>query len=205
MDDNVKAVLDSYHERIREEHSKRRTTLPGDHGGGRDERLLAVGPDTGQLINILARSLKAPTILEIGTSYGYSGIWLGDAARASGGRLITLELQDYKSAHAREKAVEAGLSDYIDFKVGDALQLIAELPDKIDFVLLDLWKDLYVPCLESFYPKLNPGAIIVADNMIRPGNEHIAAYARAVRAKPHITSVLLPVGSGIELSRFEPA
>jgi len=156
------------------------------------------------VINILARSLAAPTILEIGTSYGYSSIWLADAARASGGRLITMELQDYKSAYAREMATKAGLAGYIDFRVGDAVRMIDELPGKVDFVLLDLWKDLYVPCLEAFYPKLNPGAIVVADNMIRPGGEEVKRYGRAVRAQPGMTSVMLPVGTGIEVSRFEP-
>ena len=163
-----------------------------------------MGPETGRLINILARSLKAPTILELGTSYGYSGVWLAEAARATGGRLITMELQDYKSNRAREMASQAGLADHVDFKVGDAVQMIAELPAGIDFVLVDLWKDLYVPCLEAFYPKLNPGAIIVADNMLRPANDEVKQYARAVRALPGITSILLPVGSGIEISRFTP-
>jgi len=197
MDDKVKSILALYHERIREEDRTRGS-------GGLDQRLLAVGPDTGQVINILARSLAAPTILEIGTSYGYSGIWLADAARASGGRVITMELQDYKSAYAREMATKAGLADHIDFRVGDAVRMIAELPGKVDFVLLDLWKDLYVPCLEAFYPKLNPGAIVVADNMIRPGGEEVKRYGRAVRAQPGMTSVMLPVGTGIEVSRFEP-
>lgn len=197
MDDKVKNVLALYHERIREEDKTRGS-------GGLDQRLLAVGPDTGQVINILARSLAAPTILEIGTSYGYSGIWLADAARASGGQVITMELQDYKSTYAREMATKAGLADHIDFRVGDAVRMIAELPGKVDFVLLDLWKDLYVPCLEAFYPKLNPGAIVVADNMIRPGGEEVKRYGRAVRAQPGMTSVMLPVGTGIEVSRFEP-
>jgi predicted O-methyltransferase YrrM len=201
MDDKIIAVLDAYHELIREQRSKPRET-PAE--GEQDHRLLAVGPNTGQLINILARSLEAPTILELGTSYGYSGIWLAEAARATGGRLITMELHDYKSAFARDMATKAGLADHVDFKVGDAVQMITELPIRVDFVLVDLWKDLYVPCLEAFYPKLNPGAIIVADNMVRPGNEHIQRYGMAVRAKPGITSVLLPVGSGIEISRFEP-
>ena len=131
--------------------------------------MYAVGPETGRLLNILARSLKTPTILEIGTSFGYSSIWLAEAAQASGGRLITMELQDYKSAHAREMAVKAGLAGCIDFRVGDAVQMIGELQGGIDFVLVDLWKDLYVPCLEAFYPKLSAGAIIVADNMTLPG------------------------------------
>ena len=197
MDDKVKNVLALYHERIREENRTRGS-------GGLDQRLLAVGPDTGQVINILARSLAAPTILEIGTSYGYSGIWLAEAARATGGRLITMELQDFKSSRAREMASQAGLADHVDFKVGDAVQMISELPAGIDFVLVDLWKDLYVPCLKAFYPKLNPGALIVADNMLRPATEEVKQYGKAVRALRGITSVLLPVGSGIEISRFAP-
>jgi predicted O-methyltransferase YrrM len=115
-----------------------------------------------------------------------------------------MELQDYKSSRAREMASQAGLADHVDFKVGDAVQLISELPAGIDFVLVDLWKDLYVPCLKAFYPKLNPGALIVADNMLRPATEEVKQYGKAVRALRGITSVLLPVGSGIEISRFAP-
>jgi predicted O-methyltransferase YrrM len=199
MDKRIEDVLEAYHQRIAAEHE-----LPFD-AASIDQRLLPVGPDTGRLINIIARSYSAPTILEIGTSYGYSGIWLAEAARATGGRLITLELQDYKSAYAREMSAKAGLADHVDFRVGDALELIAALEGKVDFVLLDLWKDLYTPCLELFYPKLNPGAVIVADNMTFPGGEEVARYGRAVRAKPGISSVLLPVGSGLEVSRYDPA
>jgi predicted O-methyltransferase YrrM len=204
MDDKITAVLDAYQALIREQEEQRDQTPAADRHSERDHRLLAVGPQTGRLINILARSLKAPRILELGTSYGYSGIWLAEAARASGGRVVTMELQDYKSAYARDMAAKAGLVDAIDFKVGDAVAMMAELPFGLDFVLLDLWKDLYVPCLEAFYPKLNPGAIIVADNMLHPGGEEVKRYGKAVRAKPGMTSVLLPVGSGLEISRFEP-
>lgn len=200
MDDKIQAVLEAYHTRMRDEESARQKSPPaGDAGSWRDRALLAVGPDTGRLINILARSLKAPTILELGTSYGYSGIWLAEAARASGGRLITMELQDYKSAYARDMADKAGLADQVEFRVGDAVQMIGDLPPGLDFVLVDLWKDL-----EAFFPKLKPGAIIVADNMLRPGGEEVKRYGRAIRAKPGITSVMLPVGTGIEVSRYEP-
>jgi predicted O-methyltransferase YrrM len=201
MDEKITAVLEAYHERIAVERSAPRV-MP--MSGQEDRRMRAVGPQTGQLLNILARSLEAPNILELGTSYGYSGIWLAEAARATGGRLTTMELHDYKSNSARDMASKAGLADHIDFKIGDAVRMIAELPFQLDFVLIDLWKDLYVPCLEAFYPKLKPGAIIVADNMIRPGSEDVKRYGRAVRAKPGITSVLLPVGTGIEVSRYEP-
>ena len=204
MDAKVTEVLDSYHALIREQEEQRDQTPAADRHSERDHRLLAVGPQTGRLMNILVRSLKAPSILELGTSYGYSGIWLAEAARASGGRVVTMELQDYKSAYAHDMAAKAGLADYIDFKVGDAVPMISELPFGLDFVLVDLWKDLYVPCLEAFYPKLNPGAVIVADNMLHPGGEEVKRYGKAVRAKAGMTSVLLPVGSGLEVSRFEP-
>ncbi|RAI58119.1 O-methyltransferase [Roseicella frigidaeris] len=205
MDQAVTAVLETYEAMIRAERAAPRAMPPGGRDGGQDMRMRAVGPETGRLLNILARSLAAPTILELGTSFGYSGLWLAEAARATGGRLVTMELHAYKSAFAREMAEKAGLAAHVEFLVGDAVAMIQALPGKVDFVLVDLWKDLYLPCLEAFYPRLNPGAIVVADNMIRPGNADVRRYGEAVRAKPGMRSVLLPVGSGIEVSRFLPA
>lgn len=200
MDGAVAAVLERYHRRMRREREERQSGGLGEDW--RDRHLLAVGPATGRLLNILARSLEAPTILEIGTSFGYSGIWLAEAARATGGRLITLELAAHKQAQAREMAEAAGLAASIDFRLGDAVALIGALECRVDLVLLDLWKDLYVPCLEALLPKLNPGAILVADNMIRPPSEGARAYGARVRSLPGVGSLLLPVGSGIEVSRF---
>lgn len=127
-----------------------------------------------------------------------------EAALASGGHVTTMELHDFKSAHARERAVEAGRAGYVDFRVGDAVEMIGELSSGIDFVLVDLWKEFYPPCLEAFYPRLNAGAILVADNIIRPGKQGALRYAEAVRAKPGMASILLPVGAGLEVSRFQP-
>jgi predicted O-methyltransferase YrrM len=205
MDDAVKAVLAEYHARIDAEWKRLRESPPA--GGIEqiiDQLLLAVGPDTGRLLNVLVRSLSKPNVLELGTSYGYSGIWLAEAARASGGRVTTMELAEYKSQYARAMVTKAGLADFIDHRVGDAVKGIEQLDFGLDFVLVDLWKDLYVPCLEAFYPKLRPGAIIVADNMRVPDPVAAKQYQKAVRAKRGITSVILPVGSGIEVSRFEP-
>lgn len=207
MDQAIADVLAIYDARMQDDMRKMKAARDGQTSFDevRDQVLLAVGPETGQLINILAKSIKAPTILELGTSYGYSGIWLAEAARASGGRLITMEKADYKSNYAREMSAKAGLADHVDFQVGDAVQMIHELPHGVDFVLVDLWKDLYVPCLEAFYPKLNPGAVIVADNMRQPDPVEAAKYQAAVRAKPKMTSIPVPVGSGLEISRFDAA
>jgi predicted O-methyltransferase YrrM len=192
-------VLDEYHEMIRNERGTKSTP-----SNGRDRRLRAIGPQTGQLINIIARSLERPTILELGTSYGYSGIWLAEAARATGGRLITMEILEYKSAFAHEMSEKAGLSPYIDFKVGDALKMITELKTAVDFVLIDLWKDLYVPCLRAVMTKLNPGAILIADN-IGFNRADTRDYVYTIRAMRELTSVSMPVGQGLEISRYKAA
>ncbi len=206
MDQAVQRVLDEYQQRIEAERPRmREAAAAGTFGGIIDEFLLPVGPESGRLINIRAKSLKAPTILELGTSYGYSAVWLAEAARATGGRVVTMELSEKKSAYARAMSEKAGLAGFVDFRVGDAVKLIEELPHGIDFVLVDLWKDLYVPCLEAFYPKLRSGAIVVSDNMIEPASaaEDVARYQKAIRAKPKMRSILVPVGSGLEISRFD--
>ena len=99
---------------------------------------------------------------------------------------------------------KAGLLDFVEFKHGDALQILAALPGPIDFMLLDLWKRFYVPCFDLAYPKLAKGATIVADNMCYPEGVRETAdnYRKHVKSKPGIDSVLLSIGSGIELSRY---
>jgi len=170
-----------------------------------DEFLLSVGPATGQLMNLLAKEMKAKTILEVGSSYGYSTVWLAEAARATGGKVISLEIRPEKQKHARASIEKAGLGAFVDFRLGDAADLLSKLNESVDFVLLDLWKNLYIPCFDLFYPRLRDGALIVADNMLYPESSvaHAEAYRKHIRTKPHIQSVLLQVGSGLELSRFK--
>ncbi len=173
----------------------------------RDQLLLRIGPDTGRLVNILAKGAGARRLLELGTSYGYSTVWLAEAARETGGRVITLDLARHKQDYARMMLERAGLADRVDCLTGDALEILKELDGPFDFVLIDLWKDLYVPCFELIVPKLAPRAILVADNMLRP--EYARADAEAYRARVRrcrdMESVLLEVGSGICVSRYAPA
>lgn len=169
-----------------------------------DRFLLSVGPATGRLMNLLVKEAKAKTVLEIGSSYGYSTVWLAEAVRETGGVVVSLEIHPDKQKHARDSIERAGLHGLVDFGLGDARESLRALTRKVDFVLLDLWKDLYIPCFDLFYPKLNPGALIVADNMIFPesAREDAAAYQKHIRTKSGIQSLLLPVGFGIELSRY---
>jgi len=201
VDDKVSAVFREYEARAAQEARAMR------EGGrfNRDEVLLWVGPDTGRLPHELVTGSGAKNILELGTSYGYSGVWLADAARNTGGKVITCDVAGNKQDYARGMMAKAGLSDFIEFRVGDARETIKTLANGIDFVLVDLWKDLYVECLELFFPKLAAGATIVADNMLRPieAKADALAYRRAVRRKPGVSSVLLPVGSGLEVSRLK--
>lgn len=169
------------------------------------ERISACGRSVRRqrVLHALAANLDQPRILEIGTSFGYSTLWLADAARRAGGHLTTLEKHAYKSEYVQGMAELAGLTAKIDFRIGDALDLVPGLSCNFDLVFIDLWKDLYQPALEAVLPKIRPNAIIVAENMIRPGSEEIRAYRRAVRAVKGMRSLLLPVGTGLEISVFK--
>lgn len=203
MEQAIEALLTEYDRRSAEEWRRAEALGPAAFDR-RDEMLLAVGRATGQLLNILVRESAARSILELGTSYGYSAIWLAEAARDTGGTVVTTELAANKSQFAREKLASVGLDRYVDFRVGDAVELLETMSGPFDFVLVDLWKDLYVPCLERFIDKLAVGAIVVADNMLLPetAREQAAAYRRRIRESGVFDTVLLPVGSGIELSRY---
>jgi predicted O-methyltransferase YrrM len=202
MDDAVTHVLNDYQARLARETEQQQSLEPQKVMALRDEFLLAVGPETGMILNLLARGMGAKTILEVGTSYGFSTVYLAEAARAAGGKVITLELAAEKSRHAREQLVRAGLDAFVDFRVGSALEILPQLSGPFDFVLIDLWKDLYVPCLDLMYGKLSQGALVAADNMLYPefARADADAYRRHVRTLD-FDSVLLPVGSGVELSR----
>jgi predicted O-methyltransferase YrrM len=169
-----------------------------------DELLLPIGPATAALVNTLIKEAGSRAILEVGTSYGYSTIWLAEAAQATGGVVTTLELHPRKADYARAQLEKAGLAELVDFRVGDALAALEQLPGPFDFVLLDLWKEFYVASFDLIYPKLADGALIVADNMIYPerARRYADVYRERVRKAPGMTSVLLHVGSGIELSRY---
>jgi predicted O-methyltransferase YrrM len=205
IDAAVLAVLADYEARAEREEALWDTLGPEEAERRIDEMLLPVGRATGTLLNLLAREAGARRILEVGSSFGYSTVWLADAARAVHGKVISLELKAGKTEYATAQLARAGLADFVEFRIGDALESLAALAGPFDLVLIDLWKNLYVPVFELLYPKLAPGALVIADNMIEPASArpHAQAYRHAVQVARDMTSVLLPVGNGIELSRYQ--
>ncbi|MEH2251877.1 O-methyltransferase [Nostoc sp.] len=199
---NVLSELDA---RLEAEHNQFKAFSPEERGKHLDEMMLAVGSQTGEFLNILLKTQRGKHILEIGTSFGYSTIWLAEAARVNGGRVTTLECVAAKQAQAVENIRRVGLEDFVDFQLGDALKLLEVLPGTWDFVLLDLWKELYIPCFDLFYKKLAPGAIVVADNIIVPSHSRtiMKTYQQYVRTKPDLDSIEINIGQGLELTQKE--
>lgn len=197
----AKAVFAAYEARAAADDTRMRDLGPAGFAI-RDEFLLPVGAEVGAFLHALILAKRPARILELGTSYGYSTLFLADAAKVVGATLITMELADYKQAYARAQLGEAGLADVVDWRCGDAVAMIHADPGPFDFVLIDIWKDLYTPCLEAVYPKLSDEGILAADNMISPevARQDVRVYRAAVRAKPDLQTTLLPIGQGIELS-----
>ena len=205
IDPAVSAVLADYEARAEREQDIWSTRSADENLRRRDEMLLPVGRAAGMLMNLLIKEGEARRILEVGSSYGYSTTWLAEAARAIGGKVISLELQAAKTQYADTQLERAALADFVEFRVDDALASLRQLPGPFDFVLIDLWKDLYVPVFELLHRKLSPGAIVVADNMLFPEEfrAEARAYQQRVRAAAGMSSVLLAVGNGLEVSRYQ--
>jgi predicted O-methyltransferase YrrM len=208
MDQAVRDVLAEYHVRAEAEDQVMAGLSIAEFAQRIDEFLISIGPDTGQLLHMLARSLEAKQLVELGASYGYSTIWLADAARETGGKVHSFELSRKKVEFIRAKLRSVGLEDYVEFHVGDALKTLPELDVPLDLVLIDCWKSLYIPAFKLIFPKLSASGVVVADNMLHPVEiRHEARkYQAFVRELPELESIALPIGSGLELTRRrEPA
>jgi predicted O-methyltransferase YrrM len=157
---------------------------------------LAVARETAQLLYVLARAIKARSIVEFGTSFGISTLYLAAALKDNGGgRVIGSEFEPSKVQAARANMAAAGLADLVDIREGDALETLArDLPESIDLVLLDGAKTLYAPVLARLAPRLRTGALIVADNA-----DMCPEYLEVVR-KPDAGYVSVSVAEDVELT-----
>ena len=190
MDERGLAWLDEL-ARLGEAHDARET----EHR----RRKLNITPDTGRLLWILVRGPRATRILEVGTSNGYSTIWLADAARETGGRVLTLERSPEKVAEARANLARAGLTDHVEIREGPAAETLAALPGPFDFVFLDADRPSYRAYLELVTPKVVRGGLLVADNVVSHRAE-LEDYLRCLAADPSWFTVTVPIGKGEEVS-----
>lgn len=167
-----------------------------DYYGRMKDLALPVSRETGALLYMLARSCRARTIIEFGTSFGISTLHLAAALRDNGGgRLITTEFEPSKVARARDNLTAGGLIDLVEIREGDALQTLGvDLPETVDLLLLDGAKALYPEILDLVESRLRPGALIVADNA-----DYSPDYLSRVRS-PANGYLSTPFAGDVELS-----
>jgi caffeoyl-CoA O-methyltransferase len=190
LDDLVRAVLARLEE---EDRAEREAGTP------RAERSRAVAPTTGRFLFSLVAAQADCEVLEVGGSRGYSTIWLAAGVRYLGGRVLSLESDPKKVDAWRRNIAEAGLEEHAEVVGGDALETLADLNDVFDVVFLDAEKEQYEHLFSLARTKLEPGALVVADNVLSHV-ETLGEYSRARQADPTLSSVTVPLDRGLELT-----
>jgi predicted O-methyltransferase YrrM len=190
MDDALLALLEKL-ARLGEDNDARETARP--------RRMLNITRDTGRLLWILVCATRATRILEVGTSNAFSTIWLADAARTTGGRVTTLEVNPDKIALARANLASAGLADVVDILEGPAAETLATLTGPFDLVFLDADRPSYLTYLELVVPRLRTGGMLVADNVTSHASE-LTDYLSRVKSHPELFAVTVPIGNGEEIA-----
>jgi len=137
---------------------------------------LPISKEQGEAIRQLIIENDCKNVVEFGTSFGISTIYLADAVRQTGGKVITTELLESKATRAIQNVSEAGLNDYVEVRIGDAMETLKGYADPIDFLFLDGWKDLYLPLFQMLEPQFHGGTIIYADNMDMAGTQYYGEY-----------------------------
>lgn len=190
LDDRVLAVLARLEE---EDRAEREAGLPP------ERRSRQVAPATGRFLFALAASQAGIEVLEIGGSRGYSSIWLAAGARVLGGRVVSLEQDAERAAAWRANVADAGLEEWADLVEGDAHETLRGIEDVFDVVFLDAEKDDYEVLFALARPLLEPGGLVVADNVLSHA-ETLAPYSAARQADPALSSVTVPLDRGLELT-----
>ena len=163
------------------------------------QRSRQIAPATGRFLFALAASQAGVEVLEIGGSRGYSSIWLAAGARILGGRVVSLEHDPAKCEAWRRNVSDAGLEEWAELVEGDANATLAATEDVFDLVFLDAEKDDYETLFRLARPLLEPGALVVADNVLSHA-ETLGAYSAARQADPRLSSVTMPLDRGLELT-----
>jgi predicted O-methyltransferase YrrM len=170
-----------------------------EHEQERSKKMLNLEPDTARLLSIFVLSGRRTRLLEIGTSNGYSTIWLAWAARVVGGSVITIDRDEHKQVLADTNLRRAGLRDLVNFMYGDATQIVTNIAGPFDFVFFDADRLSAPAQLALLIPKLTPDVLVLADNVLSHPHE-IADYLTAIEALPEFEHMILPVGKGLSIA-----
>jgi predicted O-methyltransferase YrrM len=189
LDARVRAVLERLE---REDSEERERGLPS------SARSRAVAPTTGRFLFTLVAPQADCEVLEIGGSRGYSTIWLAAGVRHLGGRVLSLEVDPEKAEAWRRNVADAGLEEWAELLEGDAFQTLPSLEDVFDVCFLDAEKRDYEELFALARGKLEPGALVVADNV--HSDPELAAYSATRQADPTLLSVTVPLDRGLELT-----
>jgi predicted O-methyltransferase YrrM len=190
LDDRVRSVL----ARLEEEDAQERA-----EGAPSKRRSRAVAPTTGRFLFALVAANAGCEVLEIGASRGYSSVWLASGARILGGRVVSLERDSAKCDAWRANVAAAGLDEWAELLEGDAFETLERIEEPFDVVFLDAEKEDYERLFAVVRPKLELGAVVVADNVLSHPDP-LAAYSAARQLDPTLSSVTLPLDRGLELT-----
>jgi predicted O-methyltransferase YrrM len=165
-----------------------------------DKGQLAVSEEDGRFLRVLVATRGAKSIVEIGGASGYSAIWLGLGARESGGKVVSIEYDPQRAREAAQNITRAGLADVVRVVHGDAFKEIPRLQGTFDFVFLDAWKPDYQKFFDMVFPRMTPGGVFTAHNVINKKSE-MAPFLRTISTHPRLfTSVVSPGSEGMSVS-----
>ena len=165
-----------------------------------DKGQLAVSEEDGRFLRVLVAARSAKSVLEIGAASGYSGIWLGLGARESGGRVVAVEYDARRAKEAASNIRLAGLDGVVEVVQGDAFAVIPRLPGTFDFVFLDAWKPDYKKFFDLVFPRLTPGGVFVAHNVVNKKDEMEPFLGTILNHPSLFTTIVSPSHEGMSVS-----
>jgi predicted O-methyltransferase YrrM len=196
MDDRLQALLDELHR------------YGTEHDAGKADRLARlrnVEPDTAQVLAVLVKATGARRLLEIGTSNGYSTLWLADAIRPPGGHLVSVDVDAPRSALAAQNLGRAGLRELVELRVEDAALTLREAPDEgLDMVFLDAERPAYADYWADLVRVLRRGGLLAVDNVLSHADQ-VEDFRSLVHADERVSEAVVPTGAGLLLVVRNPA
>jgi predicted O-methyltransferase YrrM len=196
MDERLSSLLDDLHSQGVEHDATKAERL---------QRLRNLEPDSARVLALLVRATGARALLELGTSNGYSTLWLADAARSVGGRVVSVELDAARSAEAAENLQRSGLRALVELRVEDAEEALRSSSDESwELIFLDAERPSYARYWRELMRTLRPGGLLVVDNALSHANE-LGEFRALVAAEPGVSEAVVPSGAGLLLVVRDPA